>query len=256
MDTEMNEWSDAGRLVERLQAEITEFQRRYGDRTPAAQPFDPNATRYPDPRDYSSALNDRVVVGLAVPFFTTIPAPRGHQRRFMPGAFSRAMRCNDIGLRINHADAGGDPLLASTRERTLRLWESELGLMCCFTPSTPSGDQVLRLAAAGKYGGLSIGYRPSTSKMSECEGIESIAEADVVELSLVPKHTRPAFAQTWVRVMSLKNCYQLERRAFATVLTTPRAAALSIAPGVAYRLPVIQANTLVDAGAATIIRRG
>jgi HK97 family phage prohead protease len=142
------------------------------------------------------------IVGLAVPFHEVIRGKDGRLWRFQPGAFVGAIARQPVNLIINHADTS--PVIASMGDpdRRLHLWENAAGLLFRYTPAGAIGETVLQHATRGAYIGASIGFRPSTSTSFEVNRIVSFTAVDLVEISLVPRGTVPAFDKTWVRVVT------------------------------------------------------
>ena len=219
----------------------------------------PGGSEVAEPTMPEIPRHERVLVGLALPYGPTVPAPRngrwppGHRWRFMPGCAMPAIRHEAIRMVENHEwDA---PIIATTGDPALAVWDAPEGLMFALTPVTTWQQEVLRRAHGGGYRGVSCGFLERTSLGHEANGLSTFTELALKEISLITVEP-PAFSQTWVRVMSVGNRYRLEEDAWATVqMLTDRTVWIAgelrvLAAAQAYRVPVFTARLLLAGGVA------
>ena len=210
-------------------------------------------------RDRVNETQDLVIVGLALPYGPSVPASMGGRWRFLPGCAAHAIRHDPIRLIEDHE--WDSPIIAATGDPGLSFWDAPEGLTLALHPATSWQREVLTRARAHRYIGMSCGFTERTSIGHTSNGVTTVTEVELKEISFLSAHP-PAFPQTWVRVMSLAERYQLEEHAGITVLVTKDRAMWFggverwFCAGQAYRVPRVVAQILVAGGFTSVPSKG
>jgi HK97 family phage prohead protease len=136
--------------------------------------------------------------GLVTP--TGVKSPElnlGLHAFFEPDSFKKALkkirkRKLNVILGIDHQGCFG-----STTEGNLRLWQDRFGLCFLFTPRLDAaGTQILEDFKAGKFNGVSLGYRKKKAWFGQRHPpTVHIGKADIREVTLCRAPFQPAFPQ-------------------------------------------------------------
>jgi len=131
------------------------------------------------------SADERIIEGVIVPYGETIETPHGRER-FVPGAFADTTP-GDVVLKVEHE---GVPI-----GKALTIEDTPGGALAAFKISrTDRGNEVLVLAADGVFTGLSVGFIPRHSKLTEGDVVEH-RRVDLIETSITH---RPAYKSALV----------------------------------------------------------
>jgi HK97 family phage prohead protease len=135
------------------------------------------------------------LVGLAAPFRSETAAIRGATtEQFWPGAFARACADSWNEVRIDHG-----AVIANGDWRAVHLIECSLGLLVAVRVADRSQAGALKqAAAAGAFVGCSVSMDGSDTTARYHCGVRTITDTTVLEVSLISRKNRPAYADTWV----------------------------------------------------------
>jgi len=129
--------------------------------------------------------DERIIEGVIVPYGEVIETNQGRER-FVPGAFADTTP-GDVVLKVEHE---GVPI-----GKALTIEDTPGGALAAFKISrTERGNEVLVLAADGVFTGLSVGFIPRHSKLTEGDVVEH-RRVDLIETSITH---RPAYKSALV----------------------------------------------------------
>lgn len=128
--------------------------------------------------DALADVDDRTIIGLAVPYDSTADLGGGVQERFLPGAIESV---DDVKLFYGHEDPIG---------KVIEGRDTEAGYeIVAKVSETPKGDEVLTLMRDGVLNKFSVGFFPVETERDGSTIIRK--KVDLKEVSVVPF---PAFA--------------------------------------------------------------
>lgn len=138
-------------------------------------------------------------VGYAAKFNSRSENLGGFVETIERGAFSRSLRSrNDVKLLVNH-DSGR--VLASSRAKTLRLYEDEVGLRVeADLPNTTDGRDMAELLKRGDLNKMSFGFSVQKDSWNNEMTERTLKSVRLFEVSIV---AFPAYAETEAMVRSL-----------------------------------------------------
>lgn len=141
------------------------------------------------------AGDGRTFTGYAAVFDADSEPMGGFVERIAPGAFKRSLTSHgwDVKLLANH-DAGR--VLASTRAKTLRLFEDTRGLRVeASLPNSPEGDSIAESIRRGDLDSMSFGFTtsPGGESWSADGKIRTLTDVKLFEVSVV---AWPAYRST------------------------------------------------------------
>jgi HK97 family phage prohead protease len=138
-------------------------------------------------------------VGYAAKFNSRSEDLGGFVETIQQGAFSRSLRSrNDVKLLVNH-DSGR--VLASSRAKTLRLYEDETGLKVeADLPNTTDGRDMAELLRRGDLNKMSFGFSVQKDSWNNEMTERTLKSVRLFEVSIV---AFPAYAETEAMVRSL-----------------------------------------------------
>ena len=134
--------------------------------------------------------------------------------RIVQGAFTEAIAVGTVELWIDHDHKRG--CAAHQADGSLVLVEDGVGLWFeASIPSTPDGDDALRLARGAGYRGCSVGMRDV--KANWVDGVRTIISAGLREISICRRGAYPTsvVAAGALRIAELQKQRRLERLAAA-----------------------------------------
>jgi HK97 family phage prohead protease len=123
----------------------------------------------------------------------------GFVETIQPGAFGRSLRSrNDVKLLVNH-DTGR--VLASSRAKTLRLYEDQIGLRVeADLPNTTDGRDMAELLRRGDLNKMSFGFSVQKDSWNNEMTERTLKSVRLFEVSIV---SFPAYQETEAMVRSL-----------------------------------------------------
>lgn len=138
-------------------------------------------------------------VGYAAKFNSRSENLGGFVETIERGAFSRSLRSrNDVKLLVNH-DSGR--VLASSRAKTLRLYEDEIGLKVeADLPNTTDGRDMAELLRRGDLNKMSFGFSVQKDSWNNEMTERTLKSVRLFEVSIV---AFPAYEETEAMVRSL-----------------------------------------------------
>jgi HK97 family phage prohead protease len=138
-------------------------------------------------------------VGYAAKFNSRSENLGGFVETIEQGAFSRSLRSrNDVKLLVNH-DSGR--VLASSRAKTLRLYEDQVGLRVeADLPNTTDGRDMAELLRRGDLNKMSFGFSVQKDSWNNEMTERTLKSVRLFEVSIV---AFPAYAETEAMVRSL-----------------------------------------------------
>ena len=138
-------------------------------------------------------------VGYAAKFNSRSENLGGFVETIERGAFSRSLRSrNDVKLLVNH-DSGR--VLASSRAKTLRLYEDEIGLKVeADLPNTSDGRDMAELLRRGDLNKMSFGFSVQKDSWNNEMTERTLKSVRLFEVSIV---AFPAYEETEAMVRSL-----------------------------------------------------
>ena len=138
-------------------------------------------------------------VGYAAKFNSRSENLGGFVETIEQGAFSRSLRSrNDVKLLVNH-DSGR--VLASSRAKTLRLYEDQIGLRVeADLPNTTDGRDMAELLRRGDLNKMSFGFSVQKDSWNNDMTERTLKSVRLFEVSIV---AFPAYAETEAMVRSL-----------------------------------------------------
>jgi hypothetical protein len=133
--------------------------------------------------------------------FNSDSEPLPFTERIMPGAFKKSLKSkNNVRMYLNHDSS---MLLATTRAKTLRLYEDERGLRVeADLPDTQVARDLATLMRRGDVDSMSFGFSvpPKGDNWSDDGMVRELREVRLYEVSVVTGF--PAYAATSAQVRS------------------------------------------------------
>jgi HK97 family phage prohead protease len=138
-------------------------------------------------------------IGYAAKFNSRSEDLGGFVETIQPGAFGRSLRSrNDVKLLVNH-DTGR--VLASSRAKTLRLYEDQIGLRVeADLPNTTDGRDMAELLRRGDLNKMSFGFSVQKDSWNNEMTERTLKSVRLFEVSIV---SFPAYQETEAMVRSL-----------------------------------------------------
>jgi len=127
------------------------------------------------------------------------------------GAFERSLKDQPVLAFWNH---NSDMVLGNTENRTLRVWEDDVGLQFELElPDTSAGRDAMTLIERGDVKGVSFGFRTLKEEWDESDKNNPIRTLVDVELYEVSPTPMPAYTQSSVSARSVLEKHQSETEA-------------------------------------------
>jgi HK97 family phage prohead protease len=138
----------------------------------------------------------RILIGRAVPYGETTTLPNGSMERFAPGAFGRQVAQGEQWGQVKLYDSHSARLDGKNPVgRTVQLGERPDGLYGEWhLHNTTAGNDALELVRSGEVTGLSVGFRPQSSR----RGPDGAIERRTAHLDHVVLTHEPAYATAGV----------------------------------------------------------
>lgn len=148
-----------------------------------------------------AADGKKTLVGYAVVWNSETTIGESFREKFLPGAFTRAIR-GDIWALFSH-DIGR--VIGRTKSGTLRLAEDDHGLRVEIdVPDTSDGRDLLELVNRGDISGMSFAFRATKQEWDDTGDIpaRTVIESDLYEVTATAS---PAYPDTTLGVRSLES---------------------------------------------------
>lgn len=144
----------------------------------------------------SEGPDGRTLIGRAVPYGPTTTLPDGRLERFMPGAFAHQVAAADQWGQVRVFDAHSSRIDGrQALGKTTLLGERPDGLYGEWhIYGTHAGDDALELVRTGEVTGLSIGFKPKSTK----RGSDGALERHTASLDHIALTTEPAYADATI----------------------------------------------------------